>query len=121
MIQLALDVEKELRTNIIQAVEKAEGVYGRLLQWPIENIIIVLFFAELRISKDTTRIDNVPFNPNAIVINKTRKRRSNPVGCDQHTRPAVPRPPKPNETPCCGNDDAGRRGGSTGAKPNTAK
>lgn len=31
MLQLALDVDKELRTNVIQAKQKDEGVYGKLL------------------------------------------------------------------------------------------
>lgn len=32
MLQLALDVDKELRTNVIQAKKKDEGIYGKLLK-----------------------------------------------------------------------------------------
>ncbi|KAH8243469.1 hypothetical protein KR032_007618 [Drosophila birchii] len=56
MIKLAQDVDYELRTNVIQAKEKEEGVY------------------ELRITPETTRLDNVVFNPDAI-IEKPRRRR----------------------------------------------
>lgn len=29
MLQLALDVDKELRTNVIQALQKEDGVFGK--------------------------------------------------------------------------------------------
>lgn len=38
MLQLALDVDKELRTNVIQAKKKDEGVYGMLLKTQINCI-----------------------------------------------------------------------------------
>ncbi|XP_037717702.1 complex III assembly factor LYRM7 [Drosophila subpulchrella] len=64
MIKLAQDVDLELRTNVIQAEKKKEGVY------------------ELRITPETTRLDNVVFNPDAI-IEKPRRRRGekNTEGC----------------------------------------
>uniref|UniRef100_W8C6A6 Complex III assembly factor LYRM7 n=1 Tax=Ceratitis capitata TaxID=7213 RepID=W8C6A6_CERCA len=49
MIALAKDVDKELRTSVIQAVQEKEGVY------------------QLRITEETTRLDNVVFNPDAII------------------------------------------------------
>ncbi|KAH8268721.1 hypothetical protein KR026_012504, partial [Drosophila bipectinata] len=55
MIKLAQDVDHELRTNVIQAEKKADNVY------------------ELRITPETTRLDNVVFNPDAI-IEKPRRR-----------------------------------------------
>ncbi|KAI8118224.1 hypothetical protein FF38_08545 [Lucilia cuprina] len=57
MLQLALDVDKELRTNVIQAKQKEEGVY------------------ELRITPETTRLENFPFNPD-IEIPPRRKAKS---------------------------------------------
>ncbi|XP_043656718.1 complex III assembly factor LYRM7 [Drosophila teissieri] len=64
MIKLAQDVDLELRTNVIQAQKKEEGVY------------------ELRITPETTRLDNVVFNPDAI-IEKPRRQRGvkNTEGC----------------------------------------
>ncbi|XP_016999056.2 complex III assembly factor LYRM7 [Drosophila takahashii] len=64
MIKLAQDVDLELRTNVIQAEKKEDGVY------------------ELRITPETTRLDNVVFNPDA-VIEKPRRRRGekNTEGC----------------------------------------
>ncbi|XP_020814621.1 complex III assembly factor LYRM7 [Drosophila serrata] len=64
MIKLAQDVDHELRTNVIQAKKKEEGVY------------------ELRITPETTRLDNVVFNPDA-VIEKPRRGRGekNTEGC----------------------------------------
>ncbi|XP_065366936.1 complex III assembly factor LYRM7 [Calliphora vicina] len=67
MLQLALDVDKELRTNVIQAKKKDEGVY------------------ELRITPETTRLENFPFNPD-IEIPKRRKGKSSAA----------------NESGCCG-------------------
>ncbi|KAH8337620.1 hypothetical protein KR074_000847, partial [Drosophila pseudoananassae] len=64
MIKLAQDVDHELRTNVIQAERKADDVY------------------ELRITPETTRLDNVVFNPSAI-IEKPRRRAGakNSEGC----------------------------------------
>ncbi|XP_011296260.2 complex III assembly factor LYRM7 [Musca domestica] len=63
MVKLALDVDKELRTNVIQAKKKDEGVY------------------ELRITPETTRLDNIAFNPDA-VIEPPRRRKGQPAtGC----------------------------------------
>uniref|UniRef100_A0A1I8QE30 LYR motif-containing protein 7 n=1 Tax=Stomoxys calcitrans TaxID=35570 RepID=A0A1I8QE30_STOCA len=62
MIQLAWDVDKELRTNVIQAKKKEEGVY------------------ELRITPETTRLDNIVFNPDA-VIEPPRRRKGQASGC----------------------------------------
>ncbi|KAM7360052.1 complex III assembly factor LYRM7 [Cochliomyia hominivorax] len=58
MLQLALDVDKELRTNVIQAKKKDEGVY------------------ELRITPETTRLENFPFNPDADIPVPRRKGKS---------------------------------------------
>ncbi|XP_011188623.1 complex III assembly factor LYRM7 [Zeugodacus cucurbitae] len=65
MIKLANDVDKELRTSVIQAVQEKEGVYT------------------LRITEETTRLDNVVFNPDAIIERPTsRNRKGNPTsGC----------------------------------------
>ncbi|XP_054739725.1 complex III assembly factor LYRM7 [Anastrepha obliqua] len=49
MIQLANDVSKELRSNVIQAVQEKGDVF------------------HLRITEETTRLDNVVFNPDAII------------------------------------------------------
>ncbi|XP_018805058.1 PREDICTED: complex III assembly factor LYRM7 [Bactrocera latifrons] len=49
MIQLAHDVDNELRTSVIQAIQEKEGVY------------------KLRITEETTRLDNVVFNPDAVI------------------------------------------------------
>ncbi|TMW47497.1 hypothetical protein DOY81_007427 [Sarcophaga bullata] len=70
MLQLALDVDKELRTNVIQAKQKDEGVY------------------ELRITPETTRLDNFPFNPDAIIKPPRRKGKAATT--------------KDGETGCCG-------------------
>jgi len=87
MIKLAQDVDLELRTNVIQAEKKEEGVYG---QWEHEHYINTrsklkfgnILFTELRITPETTRLDNVVFNPDA-VIEKPRRRRGekNTEGC----------------------------------------
>uniref|UniRef100_A0A1A9X1P1 Complex III assembly factor LYRM7 n=1 Tax=Glossina brevipalpis TaxID=37001 RepID=A0A1A9X1P1_9MUSC len=64
MIKLALDVDRELRTNVIQAREKENGVY------------------ELRITPETTRLDNVVFNPNAVIEPRRKgKQSSSGKGC----------------------------------------
>ncbi|XP_039495602.1 complex III assembly factor LYRM7 [Drosophila santomea] len=64
MIKLAQDVDLELRTNVIQAQKKEEGVY------------------ELRITPETTRLDNVVFNPDAIIEKPRRQRGAkNTEGC----------------------------------------
>ncbi|BFF91924.1 complex III assembly factor LYRM7 [Drosophila madeirensis] len=55
-IKLAEDCAHELRTNVIQAQQRDDGVY------------------ELRITPETTRMDNIVFNPDA-VIESPRKRR----------------------------------------------
>ncbi|XP_036331176.1 complex III assembly factor LYRM7 [Rhagoletis pomonella] len=63
MIKLANDVNKELRTNVVQAVQEKEGVY------------------QLRITEETTRLDNVPFNPDATIEQLTpRNRKRRPAG-----------------------------------------
>nr|XP_014100319.1 complex III assembly factor LYRM7 [Bactrocera oleae]XP_036218547.1 complex III assembly factor LYRM7 [Bactrocera oleae] len=63
MIQLAHDVDNELRTSVIQAVQEKEGVY------------------KLRITEETTRLDNVVFNPDAIIEKPTsRNRKGNSMG-----------------------------------------
>ncbi|KAH8278373.1 hypothetical protein KR018_001351, partial [Drosophila ironensis] len=56
MIKLAQDVAHELRTNVIQAKKREDDVY------------------ELRITPETTRLDNVVFNPDAIIEKPRRKR-----------------------------------------------
>ncbi|EDW14022.1 complex III assembly factor LYRM7 [Drosophila mojavensis] len=63
MIKLAEEVDYELRTNVIQAKQKEDNVF------------------ELRITPETTRLDNVPFNPD-VVIEAPRKRRGDKsTGC----------------------------------------
>lgn len=85
MVKLALDVDKELRTNVIQAKKKDEGVYGKysLFVLNFSSIIINVFFphTELRITPETTRLDNIAFNPDA-VIEPPRRRKGQPAtGC----------------------------------------
>ncbi|XP_037947340.1 complex III assembly factor LYRM7-like [Teleopsis dalmanni] len=60
MIKLAEAVEKELRTNVIQAVQKEDNVFT------------------VEITKDTTKLDNFPFNPDAVL---ERPKRSRGSGC----------------------------------------
>ncbi|XP_055856325.1 complex III assembly factor LYRM7 [Episyrphus balteatus] len=55
LVKLADDVDKELRTNVVQAVEKESGVY------------------EVSIREEVPRLENVPFNPDAIIIEKPRR------------------------------------------------
>ncbi|XP_034484371.1 complex III assembly factor LYRM7 [Drosophila innubila] len=57
MIQLAVDVDHELRTNIIQAQRKKDDVY------------------ELRITPGITRLDNVVFNPDAVIEPPRRRKK----------------------------------------------
>ncbi|KAH8417128.1 hypothetical protein KR222_003963 [Zaprionus bogoriensis] len=63
MIKLAIDVDHELRTNIIQAKKREDDVY------------------ELRITPETTRLDNVAFNPDAIIEKPRRRRGEQETGC----------------------------------------
>ncbi|ALC47211.1 CG34150 [Drosophila busckii] len=63
MIQLANDCEHELRTNVIQAKKREDDVY------------------ELRITPDITRLDNVVFNPDAIIEKPRRRRGDKNTGC----------------------------------------
>lgn len=49
LIKLAEDVDKELRTNVVQAVEKEAGLY------------------QVKIREEVPRLENVPFNPDAII------------------------------------------------------
>ncbi|XP_037043059.1 complex III assembly factor LYRM7 [Bradysia coprophila] len=49
LVKLAQDVEYELKTNVIQAKEKEPGVY------------------EAKITGDTTKLDNVIFNEEAVI------------------------------------------------------
>ncbi|KAJ2952389.1 hypothetical protein O0L34_g4676 [Tuta absoluta] len=48
MLQFAEDVEKELRTQVIQAREVKPGVF------------------EAKITEETLRLENIPYNPNAV-------------------------------------------------------
>ncbi|XP_055905516.1 complex III assembly factor LYRM7 [Eupeodes corollae] len=54
LVKLAEDVNKELRTNVVQAVEKESGIF------------------EVNIREEVPRLENVPFNPDA-VIEKPRR------------------------------------------------
>ncbi|EDW84394.1 uncharacterized protein Dwil_GK14109 [Drosophila willistoni] len=63
MIQLADDVSHELRTTVIQATKREDNVY------------------ELRISDETTRLDNVLFNPDAEIKAPRRRRQNQESGC----------------------------------------
>ncbi|KAH8307575.1 hypothetical protein KR044_003460, partial [Drosophila immigrans] len=64
MIKLAIDVDHELRTNIIQALRREDDVY------------------ELRITPETTRLDNVVYNPEAAVeLPRRRKAEKNSNCC----------------------------------------
>ncbi|KAI5631410.1 hypothetical protein NE865_15885 [Phthorimaea operculella] len=67
MIQFAEDVEKELRTQVIQAREVKPGVF------------------EAKITEETLRLENIPYNPNA-----------------------VPDDPTPGSRPCC-QDNTGKK------------
>jgi len=49
LVKMAVEVENELKANVIQAKEKEPGVY------------------ELNITKDTTKLDNVIFDENAVI------------------------------------------------------
>ncbi|KAH9642042.1 hypothetical protein HF086_008729 [Spodoptera exigua] len=53
MIKLGEDVEKELRTQVIQAREVKPGVF------------------EARITDDTVKLENIPFNDNAVLEDGT--------------------------------------------------
>ncbi|XP_022825395.1 complex III assembly factor LYRM7 isoform X1 [Spodoptera litura] len=53
MIKLGEDVEKELRTQVIQAREVKPGVF------------------EARITDDTVKLENIPFNDNAVLDDGT--------------------------------------------------
>lgn len=63
MIKLALDVDHELRTNIIQAHRKKDDIY------------------ELRITPGITRLDNVVFNPDAVIEPPRRRKGEKSTGC----------------------------------------
>ncbi|XP_030369918.1 complex III assembly factor LYRM7 [Scaptodrosophila lebanonensis] len=56
MIKLAQDVDYELRTNVIQARKREDDVY------------------ELRITPEVTRLDNIVFDPDAIIEPPRRRR-----------------------------------------------
>ncbi|KAJ6641104.1 Complex III assembly factor LYRM7 [Pseudolycoriella hygida] len=49
LVKLAEEVEQELKSNVIQAKEKEPGVY------------------EAKITKDTTKLNNVMFDENAVI------------------------------------------------------
>ncbi|XP_053603720.1 complex III assembly factor LYRM7 [Plodia interpunctella] len=57
MIKLGEDVERELRTQVIQAREIKPGVF------------------EARINEDTTKLDNIPFDENAVIEIAPKRRR----------------------------------------------
>ncbi|XP_045446778.1 complex III assembly factor LYRM7 isoform X2 [Melitaea cinxia] len=50
MVKFGEDVERELRTQVIQAREVKPGVF------------------EAKITKDTVKLDNIPYNDNAIPV-----------------------------------------------------
>ncbi|KAG6459608.1 hypothetical protein O3G_MSEX011482 [Manduca sexta] len=54
MIKFGEDVERELRTQVIQARQVKPGVY------------------EAKITEDTLKLENVPFNDNAVLEDGTR-------------------------------------------------
>ncbi|XP_013200174.1 complex III assembly factor LYRM7 isoform X2 [Amyelois transitella] len=58
MIKLAEDVERELRTQVIQAREIKPGVF------------------EAKVNEDTVMLDNVPFDEHAVIENSPKSRRS---------------------------------------------
>ncbi|KAL9896508.1 complex III assembly factor LYRM7 isoform 2-T2 [Glossina fuscipes fuscipes] len=64
MLKLAVDANRELRTSVIQAHEKASGIY------------------ELRIRDETTRLDNVLFNPDAVIEPPRRRGKRADAGED---------------------------------------
>ncbi|XP_023174269.1 complex III assembly factor LYRM7 [Drosophila hydei] len=63
MIKLAVEVDYELRTNVIQAKRREDNVY------------------ELRITPETTRLDNVVFNPDAVIDAPRKGRGDKSTGC----------------------------------------
>ncbi|XP_064554761.1 complex III assembly factor LYRM7 [Drosophila montana] len=63
MINLAVEVDNELRTNVIQAKKRDDNVF------------------ELRITPETTRLDNVMFDPDAVVEAPRRRRKDSSTGC----------------------------------------
>ncbi|VVD05782.1 complex III assembly factor LYRM7 [Leptidea sinapis] len=58
MIKFSTDVENELRTQVIQAKEVKPGVF------------------EARITDDTVKLENVPFDEHAVLPTKKGKRKS---------------------------------------------
>lgn len=68
LVKMAIEVENELKGNVIQAKEKEPGVYGNdcaaLVMW---KLLLKVFFSELNITKDTTKLDNVMFDENAVL------------------------------------------------------
>ncbi|CAG4919281.1 unnamed protein product [Colias eurytheme] len=66
MIKYAEDVERELRTQVIQAREVKPGVF------------------EARITEETVKLDNVPFDENADI--PKRPRRNQPCCQDQASK-----------------------------------
>ncbi|EDV93091.1 GH19114 [Drosophila grimshawi] len=63
MIKLAEEVDYELRTNVIQAKQTKDNVY------------------ELRITPETTRMDNVVFNPDAVIQAPRKRQGDKSTGC----------------------------------------
>lgn len=65
--KFAEEVEHEVRTTVIQAVEKEPGRFGKILMTTINYKIYSLIFnftiwySELRITSDTALLDNVPY------------------------------------------------------------
>ncbi|XP_038222967.1 complex III assembly factor LYRM7 [Zerene cesonia] len=66
MIKYSEEVEQELRTQVIQAREVKPGVF------------------EARITEDTVKLDNVPFDENADIPKKSR--RNQPCCQDQESK-----------------------------------
>lgn len=75
LLKLSKDVESELKSNVIQAVEKEPGVFGKLVAYKMYILYKIYFLAEARITENTPRLDNVMFDPDAPIPEFGRKKK----------------------------------------------
>lgn len=64
MLKFSKEVETELRSSVIQAVEVSPGKYGEMPCAKFINLKIpstIFFVAEAKIRSETVKLDNVPF------------------------------------------------------------
>ena len=69
MVKFAKEVEEEIRNTVVQAQRKDDGVYGWLLFFliKVENYGTLVCFLELKMTKNTTKLDNVIYDDNAVI------------------------------------------------------